>query len=470
MLKYLNRQIVLGLILLILVVPVATLIKPSKAEASSYNPSALCTDGAFINVNTIDYAGVQYWLSQRGSYLANYSVGGYTAAQLIYNASRAYGINPIVIFATLQKEQGLIVGTYSKGFDQTRFDWAMGYGYTDSGPLPQYAGFATQIDYGTWQLRQNFNTWAQNGSVWNVGKSMSIDGQTITFANRCTSSLYRYTPHLHGNYLFWYYYNAWSGEGYFNAALVAQGPYSGPGVYGTALLPGQPFTVWASFQNTGNTTWTFDDTITPVHLGTWAPADRSSAFLRGQNLRGYMIQDTVAPGEVGTFVYDFVAPGQAGNYCERFRLVAEYVGRIGQEISWNYTVSKAQAGSQLAAQNISQGPAGGPASYGVPLAGGQSATISVAALNTGRQTWFRDGANATYLGSYEPRDRGSMFTGGQNLRGRLNQGAVYPGQIGTFDIPITGPLQAGDFVEHYRLVMNGVAWFGPDFSWLLQVR
>ncbi|MGA2667149.1 MAG: NBR1-Ig-like domain-containing protein [Patescibacteria group bacterium] len=465
--KTFRYQIVL-LIFALLSCSLITLVKPSKVEAG-YDPGNLCSDQAFINTNILDLTGIQAFLVAQGSYLQSYSENGISAAGMIYNASQAYGINPIAILATLQKEQGLITGPASTSFDQTRSDWAMGYGYTDSGQIVKYKGFGIQVDFGTWQLRYNYDNWAQNGSVWNVGNSMTIDGQLVTFRTKSTSALYRYTPHLQGNYNFYYYFKLWGGEGVFNAQYLGQGPRSGLGIYGTALLPGQSFTAWVNFLNTGNTTWSSTDAVTPVHLGTWGPNDRLSPMMGNQNLRGILVQDTVPPGQIGTFILNFSAPAQTGTYFERFRPVAENVAWFGQEMSWTYTVSPQMAGNQTSGQYVSQGPVRGPASYGTSIAAGDSATLSVTLLNTGSEPWFATGNFPVHLGDWAPQDRGSAFTGGANARGHLIDD-VYPGQTGTLLLDITAPATAGTYIEHFRPVLEGITWFGPDISWQIIVR
>lgn len=464
--KYFNYHLVLFLILLVITSSLAVLVQPSKAEAG-YDPGNLCSDAAFTNVGTLDAYGIQAFLANQGSYLASYSnEQGVTAANLIYWISRAYSINPIAIMATMQKEEGLITGPNSVAFNQTRSDWAMGYGYTDSGPLNQYMGFTRQIDYGTWQLRRNYDQWATNGSVWNVGNTMTIDGQLVVFRTQCTSSLYRYTPHLQGNYNFYYYFKLWGGEGVYNAKYLGQGPRTNLGTVGTALLPGQTFTAWVNYLNNGTTTWSKTG-ATPVHLGTWAPNDRYSAMLGG-NFRGTLIQDEVPPGEVGTFVIDLTAPSE-GYFLERFRPVAEHVSWFGQEMSWSYSVSRVQVGNQTAAAYVSQGPVRGPASYGTAIAPGESATLWLGVLNTGREPWFAATGYPVHMGSWSPRDRGSVFTGGANARGYLVDD-VYPGQVGTFVMEIVAPATPGTYHEHYRPVLEGITWFGPDVTWQIIVR
>jgi hypothetical protein len=70
-----------------------------------------------------------------------------TPSEVIDNASVTWSINPKVIIATIQKEQGLITAT--SGDPKSRsFYFCMGYGATDSGDINAYTGFDTQVDGG----------------------------------------------------------------------------------------------------------------------------------------------------------------------------------------------------------------------------------------------------------------------------------------------------------------------------------
>lgn len=443
-----------------------------QAEAG-YNRNTLCTDPAFINVSTLSAPGIQNFLSLKGSFLKNFSQNGRTAAQIIYDASRANGINPIAILATIQKEEGIIYGANAANYNQTRVEWAMGYGYTDSKIYDQYKGFTTQIDYGTWQLRRNYDYWAANGSEWNVGKTMVIDGKTVTFTNRCTSSLYRYTPHLGGNYNFNYYFNAWGGEGYYDAQYVAQGPYSGPGAYGVNILPNQTFTIWVNYRNTGNTTWYKNMSVnspSPVRLGTANPQDRGTAFVGGNNVRAYLLQNSVAPGQIGTFKLALRAPLQQGLYIETFRPVAEYIAWFGPAVSWQFNVTTSGVAEGYKAKYVAQGPYTGPGSYNSTIARGQTATLWVSYKNIGTRTWYRGGNYPTHLGTDDPIDRASVFFGGQNRRALLVQSSVAPGQIGTFRFTIKAPNTPGTYYEKFRPVTEYITWMDPGIYWRLIVR
>ncbi len=93
---------------------------------------------------------------------------------------------------------------------------------------------------------------------------------------------------------------------------------------------------------------------------------------------------------------------------------------------------------------------------------GQTATLSVSAVNAGNTTWTNSGANPVRLGASQPRDRKSLFaTSGWIAPTRpanLDQASVAPGQTGTFTFTIQAPAAPGDYKEYFNLLAEGVTW------------
>ncbi len=378
-LKALNF-LVLTLILL-LVFPFLGKINQAKAVNYSY----LISDAEFTNWQAISANDIQLFLNTRGgTRLRTFSEGGRTAAQIIADAARSNGINPYVILATIQKEESIVDSNYNFDF---RVTWAMGYGVCDNCSLDdprvsKYRGFTNQIDHGAWQLKHNYNYWAVNGSAWHVGKTMVIDGLAVRFGSRGTSSLYRYTPHLHGNMNFVNIYNSYktfkysykfdkssykadlikaklakiakgnqkktakvidktkltkigndsSANATFNAQFINKVE---PGI----LSPGQKYTIYAYFKNTGSIAWQ-NSGSNPVYLGNSDPRDRSSAFTGG-NVRWRMLNSSVTPGRIGVFSIQITAPSSTGAYTEKFQPLSEGATWFGNEAVFNFNVNGA---------------------------------------------------------------------------------------------------------------------------------
>jgi len=89
--------------------------------------------------------------------------------------------------------------------------------------------------------------------------------------------------------------------------------------------------------------------------------------------------------------------------------------------------------------------------------------------NTGTAIWRKTGANPMYLGNWAPQDRGSIFTGGGNVRWEMIQSAVGRNRVGTFKIYFTAPTEPGVYVEKFRPVMEGVTWLGPEVTYTFNV-
>ncbi len=210
-----------------------------NTEAAEFNPDNLISDRDFVNINDMNVEDIQKFLDSIGGILKDYSENGRSAAQIIYDASHGYGdaagvsfdgiieinastgtVNPKVLLVTLQKEQGLITRT---DYSQHSFDWAAGYGYSDSCLL--YVGFTKQVENAAWQLRYNYERAQDNDMVgYQVGDNVHLyntlpnpfggsSEQDVHLENRATASLYRYTPQVYnGNYNFYRLYNKWFGQ------------------------------------------------------------------------------------------------------------------------------------------------------------------------------------------------------------------------------------------------------------------
>ncbi len=132
--------------------------------------------------------------------------GGKTAAQLIWDAAQAHGINPQVILVTLQKEQSLVTDDWPWAVQYWR---AMGNRCPD-GPggaqcNPAFSGFAKQVDGGAWQFRHDFNGigtpgfWAPYYRGWNnilyqdPNANPNCGTKPVFIENQATAVLYKYT-------------------------------------------------------------------------------------------------------------------------------------------------------------------------------------------------------------------------------------------------------------------------------------
>ncbi|MEK7534908.1 MAG: hypothetical protein AAB563_00685 [Patescibacteria group bacterium] len=261
----------------------------------------LVGDADFVAVNSMSPTAIQSFLNSKGGYLASAPsnqlgdrAGGRSAAQIIYDASHGSGeasgslngitinsstgtVSPRALLVTLQKEQSLITRT---DYSQNALDKAMGYGCPDSGGCnARYAGFTNQVEWAAWQLRYNYEAAGMDASWWasrysthyyvNYSRShnWSSTYYVVTYKNRATASLYRYTPHVgYGNYNFWRLMIDWFGVGASGGGgavlgindteTISQATYRGHiKIAGTKASEVRAFFITTLIADTGTTSW-----------------------------------------------------------------------------------------------------------------------------------------------------------------------------------------------------------------------
>jgi hypothetical protein len=155
------------------------------------------------------------------------------AAQIIWDASQQYNINPQVLLVLLQKEQALTLDDWPWPI---QFQGATGYGCPDTAACDtQYYGFYNQIMNAARQFRLYANSPNQYNYVPGINNyirynpNSSCGGSNVFIENQATASLYNYTPYqpnqsalnnlygsgdscgAYGNRNFWRYFNDWFG-------------------------------------------------------------------------------------------------------------------------------------------------------------------------------------------------------------------------------------------------------------------
>lgn len=203
-----------------------TLLAPmGPAAAFEFNPNNIITNKDLTDYRTMTREGIQEFLEAQNGTLATYRAKDYfgeekSAAEIIYEASQRYLINPQVLLVKLQKEQSLISNPNPT---QYNYDWAMGYAVCDScsvdDPRVQlFKGFGTQVDRAAWRLRYYLTN--PDEFHFQVGEPFDIDGTLVIPENYATVGLYNYTPHIHGNQNFFKIWNRWFQKIYPDGTLV----------------------------------------------------------------------------------------------------------------------------------------------------------------------------------------------------------------------------------------------------------
>ncbi|WP_345801862.1 hypothetical protein AAIB33_01800 [Microbacterium sp. AZCO] len=232
------------------------------ANLAEFKAGDIISDAVFFNNGTMTQAQIQSFLeakvpvcqtgytclkdwydtsrSTSADAMCGAYSGGYSerASAIIYKVAQACGINPQVILATLQKEQGLVLHTWPSTW---RYTIAMGQGCPDTAACDtKYYGFFNQVYGAAWQFKRYANppgtsqyfTWYAPGKTWNVlySPNTACGSSPVYIANQATANLYYYTPYqpnaaslragygsgdacsTYGNRNFYNYFTDWFGS------------------------------------------------------------------------------------------------------------------------------------------------------------------------------------------------------------------------------------------------------------------
>lgn len=226
--------------------------------------------------------------------------------------------------------------------------------------------------------------------------------------------------------------------------------------YQSTMVAGSTAIVWVEYRNTGSSTWQMGGS-NPVHLGTWNPQDRSSAFYTpgnwlGPNRPTEMDVSTCAPNQVCRFTFIMTAPSTPGVYTEYWRLVKEGVAWFGYSgVYFQITVTAPQNNASHVSNTI-------PTTMTV----GQSTSVSVTVQNTGDTTWTKAaGYKLGGVGDSDP------FAAARQELG--DSDSIAPGQQKTFTFTFTAPSTPGTYTTDWQMLREGVQWFGGVLSKNVQV-
>lgn len=256
----------------------------------NFDKNFLIADSVFTDYTAMNLDEISSFLKNQGSILAKYKENGVSAAQIIFDASRKYRINPKVILTTLQKEEGLITLSY---YNSYAINFAMGF--------HRPSDFKNQVYGGTKLLRDGYDFLAEKYG-WKVGIPRKTEDDPsyvkniVIPKNKATASLYLYTPYIGGyfkangtyiggNYNFVKIFNRWFGDPtkYTSIALTPE--------KSTFYVPsGANCTVPVKIKNNGNTV---------LKKGEYYISLTNSETIR--SLEPIPINRDIKPGEEKTF-------------------------------------------------------------------------------------------------------------------------------------------------------------------------
>lgn len=328
-----------------LVAPFATSV--SASDARNYQAGRIIDDGIFTNSNSMTVANIQSFFNSkvtcdtygqqqselgggtRAQWLAahGYSVpvtclrdyyenpangannygkaiptGAISAAQIVYNYSQMFSINPQVIITTLQKEQGLVTDEWPT---PRQYSQALGFGCPDNvapgAPAcdPSYGSFSTQV----YQAARHFRGFMNNTPGWFIpfttgvnsvrwSPNASCGSGSVNILNRSTVALYSYTPYqpnqaalnaqygtgdacsAYGNRNFYLYFTDWFGPTFGGDPVSTNVRLTSPITISPAQpVAGQTITVSYTVKNFGSTAINFDASVLQCRFNTTGSCD-----------------------------------------------------------------------------------------------------------------------------------------------------------------------------------------------------
>lgn len=191
-----------------------------KGDGATFDKHNIISDTTLTDATFLTVVQVQGFLEAtpygKRSVLADYSVDGVLASEIIADAALRYGISPLVLLTKLQVESSLIFAETATTY---RLRHAMGCACPDGAACAaSESGFASQLDCAARLFRKYVDAIAEDGqtiSGWAPGKThQTLDHESVTPKNAATAALYTYTPWVlrgtGGNWLFWNVFRKYS--------------------------------------------------------------------------------------------------------------------------------------------------------------------------------------------------------------------------------------------------------------------
>ena len=226
--------------------------------------------------------------------------------------------------------------------------------------------------------------------------------------------------------------------------------------YPPTLVPGQAATVTVRYTNTGTQTWQKGVPGSQVTLGvsgdsTWYSDHGMAVSWISANRVATTVEDTVAPGQIGTFTFQVRAPSTPGTYNLPLRPVVDGVAWL--EDQGVYVPVVVDVGFHSAWSD--QSP------YGAARAG-DVVTLFVRFRNTGAQTWTKGVAGQELrLGVANDDTRwapNAVAWISANRPAAQTEPVVAPGGTATLSFQFKAPASTGPYDIRVRPVVDGVAW------------
>ena len=202
-----------------------------------------------------------------------------------------------------------------------------------------------------------------------------------------------------------------------------------------SMVAGQQYTVSVTMKNSGSDTWSAG---AGYRLGSQNP-DNNIAW----GFNRVLLPSDVAPGATVTFNFALTAPWSGGTTNFQWRMLRENVAWFGER-STNVPVNVSTIPNS--AVFVSQ-------TVPTSMVANSKYNVSITFKNTGTNTWTQ--ASRYRLGYWNPRDSTMWGSARVSL-----PASVAPGASVTFNFTVTAPKTAGQYPFQWRMVQDGVQWFG----------
>lgn len=521
--------------------------EPTTAlSASEFSPGRIIDDGVFENRNTMGVAEIQQFLNAKVPTCDNWGTESYagttrrayaeargvtfpltclkdyrenpdtkqnnlegraapagsiSAAQIIFNVSQQYFINPQVLIVLLQKEQALVGDEWPWPI---QFKKATGYGCPDTAPCDsQYFGFYNQVKNAAARFRayanspNSYNHVPHQDNFVRWSPTTSCGGSTLYIFNQATASLYNYTPYrpnqaamdnlygsgdgcsAYGNRNFWRFFRDWFGTTYADpfmwqpTELYVMDEGKNVNMPTDFLHKGERLFVVIKGKNLGTETW-YRDGVNPARLGTWNPRDHKSPYCdttwipisNACERPAKLVEASVAPGQTFHFETYIHAPNQGGQFREYFQAILEgrawMTNQTGFHIyvnstnfyNWQWRYFDAWTNSSKTTRvNMNS------------VAQGQEVYIELKVKNQSATVWKNSGPNPTRLGAQSADDKSHnspMCHPGTwlacNRPAAISESSVEPGEFATFGFTLKAPATNGEYREYFKPLIEGKGW------------
>ena len=209
------------------------------------------------------------------------------------------------------------------------------------------------------------------------------------------------------------------------------------------------------------------------HEGNWVTRyAHQSSFASGLSVGSWVVRGQVigyvgsTGNSTGPHLHFEIRQGVTFGFTNSYYIPGNYYNTVTAktEIARTYSGCTCSSAPTWAATYRAQ-------SFPSSMVAGSTAIVWAEFNNTGTGTWTH---SDTYLGTSSPQDRSSPFCNTPNWAScnrtsDVDQTSVGNGAVGRFTFILKAPATPGTYTEKYKLVQEGVTWFGPEISWTITV-